>query len=36
MIVSVYIQCIYKGQKTGKNTNRCQKINVQNLFNIWL
>ena len=32
----MYIQCIYKAQKTGKKTNRCQKINVQKLFNIWL
>ncbi len=27
------IQCIYKVRKSGKKTNRCQKINVQKLFN---
>ena len=26
------IHCIYKAQKTAKKTNRCQKINVQILF----
>ena len=29
-------ECIYKAQKTGKKTNRCQKINVEKLFNNWL
>ncbi len=28
-IYTVYTKC----QKTGKKTNRCQKINVQKLFN---
>lgn len=32
----MYIQCIYKVRKTNKKTNRCQKINVQKRFNIWL
>ena len=32
----MYIQCIYKVRKSGEKTNRCQKINVENLFNIWL
>ena len=27
------MQCIYKAQKTGKKTNRCQKVNVEKLFN---
>lgn len=30
------IQCIYKARKSGKKTNRCQKINVEKLFNNWL
>ncbi len=30
------IQCIYKAQKSGKKTNRCQKINVEKMFNIRL
>lgn len=32
----MYIQCIYKVRKTGKKTNRCQKINVKKRGNIWL
>lgn len=36
MILLLYIQCIYKARKSGKKTNRCQKINVQKLFNIRL
>lgn len=36
MNVFVSIQCIYKPQKSGKKTNRCQKINVKKLFNIQL
>lgn len=30
------IHCIYKARKTGKKTNRCQKINVPKLVNNWL
>ena len=30
---NLYIHCIYKARKSGKKTNRCQKINVQKLFN---
>ncbi len=36
MNLILYIQCIYKARKSGKKTNRCQKINVQKLFNIRL
>ncbi len=36
MIPFLYIQCIYKAQKSGKKTNRCQKINVRKLFTIEL
>ena len=36
MIVFLSIQCIYKGRKTGKKTNRCQKINVQKSCKIYL
>ena len=32
----MYIQCIYKGQKSGKKTNRCQTNINQKLMNVSL
>ncbi len=36
MIQILSIQCIYIGQKSGKKTNRCQNVKVENRFKILL
>ena len=36
MILFLYIQCIYNTRKTGKKTNRCQKINLKFFIKIYL
>lgn len=36
MILDMYIQCIYNARKTGKKTNRCQKIKVDFCGKIYL